>query len=65
MIPEIGRFCLYLALGLSIVQMAAGFVGPLRANPRIMALSQSAAFGQFLFVALAFAILVRRSESVV
>ena len=59
MIADLGQFCLYLALALSLVQTAAGFVGPLRNSSRIITLSQTAALGQGLFIALAFAALVR------
>jgi len=59
MIAEVGPFCLYLALALALAQTVAGLLGPLRNNPQLIALSRSAAIGQFAFIAIAFAILVR------
>jgi cytochrome c-type biogenesis protein CcmF len=59
MIAELGRFCLILALILSAVQVLAGLIGSHRNNDRLMAVTTSAAGGQLLFIAAAFAILMR------
>jgi hypothetical protein len=57
MIVEAGHFALILALALSIVQSTAPFWGARRGDLALMGVGVSAAFGQFLFVALAFAAL--------
>ena len=54
MIPEIGHFCLMLALCIAIVQGVVPLVGAMRGNARLMALARPAAQGQFVFVAIAF-----------
>ena len=54
MIPEIGHFCLMLALCIAIVQGVVPLAGAMRGNTRLMALARPAAQGQFVFVAIAF-----------
>ncbi|MGH8426634.1 MAG: heme lyase CcmF/NrfE family subunit [Gammaproteobacteria bacterium] len=54
MAPELGQFALMLALALAVLQAAAGFIGPWRRAPRLMALTRPAAVAQFLAVATAF-----------
>ncbi|MGI9435797.1 MAG: heme lyase CcmF/NrfE family subunit [Geminicoccaceae bacterium] len=58
MITELGHYALVLALGLSIVQSTLPFWGARRNDPQLMALGPSAAIGQFVFIALAFAALI-------
>ncbi len=57
MIPELGQFALILALALAIGQCVLGLFGAQRNNLAWMAVSRSAAHGQFVFVAFAFACL--------
>ena len=54
MIGEIGQLALCLALALSLVQAFAGFRGGIRGDARLIAVSRSATFGVFVFVALSF-----------
>ncbi len=58
MTPEIGNFCLMLALCLALVQGIVPIAGSFRGNARWMALARPAAAGQFVFVSIAFACLV-------
>jgi cytochrome c-type biogenesis protein CcmF len=53
-IPEIGHFALILALLLAIVQGVFPIAGAARRIPAWMALARPAAWGQFLFVLIAF-----------
>jgi cytochrome c-type biogenesis protein CcmF len=55
--PEIGQFALALALILAVVQGTFPLVGAHRGNQAWMGLARTAAQGQFVFVALAFACL--------
>nr|VFJ70347.1 MAG: cytochrome c-type biogenesis protein CcmF [Candidatus Kentron sp. FM]VFJ72958.1 MAG: cytochrome c-type biogenesis protein CcmF [Candidatus Kentron sp. FM]VFK19286.1 MAG: cytochrome c-type biogenesis protein CcmF [Candidatus Kentron sp. FM] len=57
MIPEIGNFSLILALCLAIVQGVIPFIGAHRGNPAWIGVGSSAAYGQFLFLTVAFACL--------
>ena len=57
MIPEIGQLALILALLLAAAQATLPFVGVARRVPAWVALARSAAQGQFLFIAVAFACL--------
>src|SRR3954468_8786413 len=57
MIGEIGHFCLIVALMLALVQGVLPLAGAARGVPAWMAVAQPAAQGQFLFVAIAFALL--------
>jgi cytochrome c-type biogenesis protein CcmF len=57
MIPELGQFALALALLLAFIQATLPLYGSYTGNDRLMALARPAAAGQFVFVALAFAIL--------
>ena len=57
MVPEIGHLSLVVALLLATVQGTLPFVGAARGVPEWMGLARSAAQGQFLFVAIAFACL--------
>ena len=54
MIPELGIFSLILALCLAVVQGILPIAGALRGNPSWILLARPAAFGQSLFVLLAF-----------
>ena len=57
MLPEIGNFALVLALVLAIIQGSLPMIGAQIGNRQLMAVAEPAAFGQFLFVAIAFAVL--------
>ena len=57
MIPEIGQFALILALSLAICQGVLPLVGAHRNDAAMMAVGKTAALGQLLFVAVAFACL--------
>ena len=57
MLPEIGNFALVLALVLAIIQGSLPMIGAQLGNRQLMAVAEPAAFGQFLFVAIAFAVL--------
>ena len=59
MIPELGQFALVLALCLSLAQAALPLVGAHTGRRDLMALARPAAAGQFVFVALAFAVLTQ------
>ena len=58
MIPELGQLALVLALCLSLVQATLPLVGAHYGRTDWMALARPAAAGQFVFVTVAFAILV-------
>ena len=57
MIPELGHFALILALGLALCQGVLPLIGAHRNDAGLMAVGRAAAYGQFLFVAVAFACL--------
>ena len=57
MIPEIGQFALILGLSLAICQAVLPLVGAHRDNAAMMRVGHTAALGQFLFIAFAFACL--------
>ena len=57
MIPEIGHFALILALSLALCQGIFPFIGAHRGDSAMMAIGKTAANGQFVFVAFAFAAL--------
>ena len=57
MIPEYGHFALILALCLAILQSLLPALGVWRSNAALMATSRSLAAGQFVFIALSFAVL--------
>jgi cytochrome c-type biogenesis protein CcmF len=57
MIPELGHFALILALGLALCQGILPLAGAYRNDTGLMAVGRAAAYGQFLFVAIAFACL--------
>ncbi len=57
MIPEIGHFALILALSLALCQAALPLLGAQRNDAAMMAVARPAAYGQFVFVAFAFACL--------
>ena len=61
MIPEIGQFALVLALCLALVQATLPLLGAAQGRPEWMALARPAAAGQFVFVAIAFGTLDRKS----
>ncbi|TAJ94229.1 MAG: heme lyase CcmF/NrfE family subunit [Gammaproteobacteria bacterium] len=54
MIPELGHFCLILALCLALIQSIYPLLGAARDNPAWIALARPAARGQLGFLALAF-----------
>ncbi len=57
MIPELGHFALILALCLALVQATVPLLGSLTRRPAWMAVARPVAFGQMLFMLLAFAAL--------
>ncbi len=57
MVVELGLFALVLALLLSVAQAFFGLAGPHFGNRRWMAAARPAVAGQFVFVALSFAVL--------
>ncbi len=57
MIPELGHFALVLALCMALIQGVVPLVGAAKGIPGWIALARPVAWGQFLFVALAFAAL--------
>lgn len=57
MLPELGQFALILALLLSAVQFVLPIIGAHTGNRALIAIARPAAYGQFVFVAIAFAIL--------
>ena len=57
MLPELGHFALILALVLALALATLPLIGAAKNNVALMALARPAATGQFVFVALAFAIL--------
>ncbi len=59
MIPELGHFTLILALTLALAQSIFPLVGAGRGNAAWMRAGRSAAMGQFLFLAIAFAALMQ------
>jgi cytochrome c-type biogenesis protein CcmF len=58
MTPEVGHFALILALSLALCQALLPMLGVRRRDVAMMSVGRSAATGQFLFVAVAFACLV-------
>ena len=58
MIPELGHFALILALCLAVVQAIFPLVGSLNRTPSWVAMARPLAYGQFVFLAFAFAALV-------
>ena len=58
MIPEIGHFALFIALGLAAAQAALSLTGAARRIPAFIAVARPAAQGQFVFVAIAAGCLV-------
>ena len=54
MIPELGTFCLVIALVIALVQGTLPLFGAARGVPGFIALARPAAQGQFVFVAIAF-----------
>lgn len=58
MIPEIGNFSLVIALILALTQGVIPIWGAARENTVLMSTARTLAFGQFVFVAIAFACLV-------
>jgi cytochrome c-type biogenesis protein CcmF len=59
MIPEIGNFALVVALVLALTQGVLPIWGAARANSVLISTARPLAFGQFVFVAIAFACLVQ------
>ncbi len=57
MIPELGHFAVILALGLALLQAVVPLLGFRRRDARLLAFGASAAQGQFLAVAAAYACL--------
>ncbi len=58
MIPELGHFCLIIALSISVVQCLTSFTGAYRNDAILMRVGSSMVAGQFVFVLLGFAALV-------
>jgi cytochrome c-type biogenesis protein CcmF len=58
MIGEVGHFCLIVALMIALVQGVLALAGAQRNVPAWMAVAQPAAQGQFLFIAIAFGLLI-------
>ncbi len=58
MLPEVGQFALILALSLAICQSVLPLVGAHRGDAAMMRVGRTAATGQFVFLAVAFACLV-------
>ncbi len=58
MLPELGHFALIIALCLAVVQGIFPIAGAARGNASLMAMARPVAQGQFVFLALAFGILV-------
>jgi cytochrome c-type biogenesis protein CcmF len=58
MIPEIGHFALILALSLAVCQGVLPMIGAHRNDAAMMSVARTAAYGQFLFVAISFACLI-------
>ena len=57
LVPELGHLAMILALCLALVQASVPLVGAWRGDPLWMSLARPAAWGQFTFLALAFACL--------
>ena len=58
MVPEIGHFALILALALALAQGVFPLLGAARGKLAWMRVGNTAALGQFLFIAVAFGSLV-------
>jgi cytochrome c-type biogenesis protein CcmF len=58
MIPEIGQFALIIALCLALIQAIFPLAGTFTATPNWVAMARTTAWGQFTFLAIAFACLV-------
>jgi len=58
-IPELGQFALILAVLLATAQWVLGLVGASKSHQRMMAMTQTAAIGQLVFVAISFAMLTQ------
>ena len=58
MIPELGQFALILALVFAMIQSIASLYGSWRGNVLLLRMSKPLAYGQFVFVGLAFLLLV-------
>ncbi len=58
MMPELGHFALILALVMALVQASLPLIGSFTRTPAWMALARPAAWGQFLFLAIAFGALL-------
>ena len=58
MIPEIGHFALILALSLALCQGVLPLIGAHRNDPAMMSVARTAAYGQFVFVAISFGCLI-------
>ena len=59
MLPELGQFALIMALVMAVTQAVLPLIGAQRASPALMAVAKPAARMQFLFLALAFGLLVQ------
>jgi cytochrome c-type biogenesis protein CcmF len=57
-IPEIGHFALILALALALCQGVLPLIGAEKNNSSMMSVARSAAYGQFVFVAISFGCLI-------
>ncbi len=59
MIPELGHFALILALGLAMIQASVPLAGSYSGNRNWMNMARPLAWGQFIFAAIAFALLLQ------
>src|SRR5690606_13935570 len=57
MIPELGQFALILGLILAVIQSTVPLYGAHTGRQPLMAVARSAAYGQFVFIAISFAAL--------
>jgi cytochrome c-type biogenesis protein CcmF len=60
MIPELGHFCLIIALFIAATLGTLPIIGAARNNSVLMSIARPLAYGQFVFVAFAFAVLANR-----
>jgi cytochrome c-type biogenesis protein CcmF len=63
MIPEIGHFALILALGIAVIQAAFPLAGSFTRNQAWMGMARPLAWGQLLFIAIAFAALLQAFQA--
>ena len=59
MLADLGRFCLALSLVVAVIQSLVGLIAPWKGQKSFIPLARSAAVAQFIFLGLAFLILIR------